>query len=311
MSKSEKYSSNPKPFVKWAGGKKQLLGTIDDFLPTEIKESKVIENYVEPFVGGGALFFFLESKYTIKSAYLSDINKDLILAYKVIKEDPKKLIKHLKDYSGEYISMSEEGRKKFFYNVRNEFNQNISEFDYKDDSLDYRVKRASQMIFLNKTCFNGLFRVNRKGEFNVPAGRSKNPLICDENNIMSVHEALKEVTIEDKDYSYSKKFIDNNSFVYLDPPYKPLNNTSSFNGYSKLLFDDNNQRELGEFYKKISENGAKVLLSNSDPKNTNPNDNFFDKIYADFNIYRVPAKRYINSKGDGRGPINEILVTNY
>ena len=167
------------------------------------------------------------------------------------------------------------------------------------------------MIFLNKTCFNGLFRVNSKWEFNVPAGRSKTPLICDENNISNVSKALENVTIVNADYSNSEDFITKDSLVYLDPPYRPLNNTSSFNGYSKLLFDDDDQIKLGEFYKRISKKGAKVLLSNSDPKNTNPNDKFFDEIYADFNIHRVPAKRFINSKGDGRGPIYEILVTNY
>lgn len=314
MSTNQNSSSNPKPFLKWAGGKKQLLKTIENHLPSEIQEYKVIDKYFEPFVGGGALFFFLVSNYEIKEAYISDINKELILTYNVIKKDPKRLIKRLKYYSNYYIPKSEEDRKKYFYKIRRDFNKDMPEFNYEKYSHNH-IKRASQMIFLNKTCFNGLFRVNSKGEFNVPAGRSKNPLICDENNILNVskalNEKLKNVTIVNADYSNSEDFITKDSLVYLDPPYRPLNNTSSFNGYSKLLFNDNDQIKLGEFYKRISEKGAKVLLSNSDPKNTNPNDKFFDEIYADFNIHRVPAKRFINSKGDGRGPIYEILVTNY
>ena len=314
MSTNQNPSFNPKPFLKWAGGKKQLLKTIENHLPSEIQESKVIEKYFEPFVGGGALFFFLVSNYDIKEAYISDINKELILTYNVIKENPEKLIKELKNFAEDYIPLSEKDRKSYYYNIREDFNEGMLGFNYDKYSTQH-ILRASQMIFLNKTCFNGLFRVNSKWEFNVPAGRSKTPLICDENNILNVskalNEKLKNVTIVNADYSNSEEFITKDSLVYLDPPYRPLNNTSSFNGYSKLLFDDDDQIKLGEFYKRISKKGAKVLLSNSDPKNTNPNDKFFDEIYADFNIHRVPAKRFINSKGDGRGSIYEILVTNY
>ena len=304
-------SIHPKPFLKWAGGKRQLLKQIHCYLPNHIKDSKVIEKYFEPFVGGGALFFFLVSNgYDIKESYLSDINKELILTYKVIQKYPEELIVLLKKYSEDYIPKSEEDRKKYFYNIREEFNEEMIGFNY-EKYPKKRIRRASQMIFLNKTCFNGLYRVNRKGEFNVPAGRSKNPLICDEKNILEVSEALENTTIETADYSDCEDLITKDSLVYLDPPYRPLNNTSSFNGYSKELFDDNCQIELGEFYKIISEKEAKAILSNSDPKNTNPNDDFFEKIYKDYNIHEVSAKRFINSKGDGRGPIKEILVTNY
>lgn len=308
MAKNNQNASfNPKPFLKWAGGKRQLLKTIEKNLPDDIKDSKEIDKYFEPFVGGGALFFYLVSEgYEIEKAHISDINKELILTYKVIKKNPNALISKLKNFAEEYIPKSEEGRKNYYYKIRENFNKGMLGFNYDKYQPKEYILRASQMIFLNKTCFNGLFRVNRKGEFNVPAGRSKNPLICDENNILDVSKALEEVEIYDKDYSYFKNLIDSNSLVYLDPPYRPINNTSSFNGYSKNSFDDDCQKELGEFYKNISEKGAKALLSNSFT-----NDNFFDKIYGDFNMYEVTARRFINSKGDGRGPLKEILVTNY
>ncbi len=299
-----------KPFLKWAGGKTQLISTLEKYFPDEIKLSRTIDNYLEPFVGGGALFFYLVSHYNIKNSYISDINQDLILTYLVIKKDPKKLISLLKNLHKEYVSDSKEERKVYYYQVRDLFNNSLEGFDYENYSIEH-ILRASQMIFLNKTCFNGLFRVNKKGKFNVPCAYPKNPLICDEENILNVSNALKNTKIVNANYLDSEDFIDENSFVYLDPPYRPLDLTNSFDGYSNLDFNDNHQKELGEFYKRISDKGAKVLLSNSDPKNVNPNDNFFDEIYKDFNIFRVDAKRYINSKGNKRGPIKEILVSNF
>ena len=301
---------DPKPFLKWAGGKTQLLETIENHLPSEIKESKEIDKYFEPFVGGGAVFFYLSTNYKIKEAYLSDINKELILTYNVIKNYPKKLSHRLKYYYDYYISKSDEERKEYYYKIRNEFNKELIDFDYEKGSYNH-IRRASKFIFLNKTCFNGLYRVNSKGEFNVPAGRYKNPLINDKENILNVSKALKNVTIVNANYLDSEDLIDENSLVYLDPPYRPLTNASSFEGYSKSDFNDDSQIELSKFYKRISNKGAKALLSNSDPKNVDPNDNFFDDLYSDFNIYRVSAKRYINSKGDKRGEIDEILVSNF
>ena len=299
-----------KPFLKWAGGKTQLLKEIDSHLPQEIVDSNHIEKYFEPFVGGGAVFFHLKSYLNIDEIYLSDINKELILTYKVIKNHPKKLIKRLRYISEYYKSKNDEERKNYYYFVRNSFNNHLIGFDYEKYSSEH-IKRASQMIFLNKTCFNGLFRVNSDDEFNVPMGRYKNPLICDEENILAVSHDLKKARIENASYLESEELIDESSFVYLDPPYRPLRRDTNFLGYSKGNFDDNCQRELGQFYKRISDKGAKVLLSNSDPKNTDSNDDFFDEIYQDFNIDRVYAKRYINSKGDKRGDISEILVSNY
>ena len=299
-----------KPFLKWAGGKRQLIDVIESFLPHEIKESKKIDKYFEPFVGGGALFFHLEHYYDINKSYLFDINKELILTYNVIQKDPIKLINELKILSDEFLPKETEERKEFYYNIRSKFNDTLEEFDY-DNYSDNHIERASFTIFMNKTDFNGLFRLNKDGKFNVPFGRYKNPLICDESNIKAVSKALQNVNIYNSNYFESEKFIDNSSLVYLDPPYRPLTKTSNFTTYAGGNFTDRDQIKLSEFYKRISYKGAKALLSNSDPKNVDLNDNFFDDLYSEFTIERVQANRSINSKGSKRGKINEILVRNY
>lgn len=299
----------PKPFLKWAGGKSQLLPEINMCIPKDIRESKRIKKYFEPFLGGGAVFFSLISNYRIGEVYLSDINNELILTYNVVKENPKELIEKLKILSDEYPSEKED-IKEYYYGIRKSFNNNLVDFDFENYS-EKHMERAAQFIFLNKTCFNGLFRVNKKCEFNVPCAYTKNPLICDESNILNVSKSLQNVNLKCVNYLELEPLIDDDSLVYLDPPYKPLNNSSSFNGYSKYRFDDDNQIELAEFYKRISNKGAKAILSNSDPKNNNESDNFFDDLYSDYNIGRVKAKRNINSKGNKRGYVSEILITNY
>ncbi len=307
-----KYDKNlgAKPFLKWAGGKTQLLSTIEDRFPSEIKKSLKIKKYFEVFVGGGALYFYLMNKYDVKESYLYDINQELILTYKVIKNNPKELIKLLSDLQTDYVPLEQEDRKDYYLNIRDDFNKDLKEFDFNSYS-DAHVVRASQVIFMNKTCFNGLFRLNKSGEFNVPHGRYKNPLICDENNIKAVSKILKNTEIINGNYFESEDLIDDDSLVYLDPPYRPLSKKSSFTTYAGFEFTDEHQIELADFYKRISDNGAKAILSNSDPKNEDENDNFFDELYKDFNIERVQAKRSINSNGKKRGLINEILVTNY
>ena len=311
MSDSKNKTIYPKPFLKWAGGKTQLLDEIEKHLPKEIRDSKKIDKYFEPFVGGGAVFFYLKRMgYKIGKPYLSDINKELILTYKVIKKCPEELIHELKYISKDYKLKNEGERKEYYYSVRNSFNTSLIDYNYEKPPSEH-IERASQMIFLNKTCFNGLFRVNSNNEFNVPMGRNKNPLICDEENILSVSQALEGAEICDISYLESEKYIDKKSFVYLDPPYRPLKRDTAFLGYSKNSFDDNSQKELGQFFEKISKKGARALLSNSDPQNTDKSDRFFDDLYEDFNIDRVYAKRYINSKADERGDISEILVDNY
>lgn len=307
-------SNNPvleaRPFLKWAGGKKQLIETIESRFPDEIKSSMKIEKYFEPFVGGGALFFHLMSNYKISEAYIYDINRELILTYDAIKNNPNELIKELKALSEEYIPKGQDERKEMYLDIRQKFNEAIPDFDFENYNEDF-IQRAAYTIFMNKTCYNGLFRLNSRGEFNVPHGRYKKPLICDEENIRNVSHVLKHTTIVCGGFLESEDLIDDKSLVYLDPPYRAISETSSFNTYAGNDFNDDSQRELGEYYKRISDKGAKAILSNSDPKNVDENDNFFDDIYADYTIERVLAKRSINSNASKRGAITEILVRNY
>lgn len=315
--KKRSITEKAKPFVKWAGGKTQLLPIIDEKLPKEltpIGEPKgTITRYVEPFVGSGAVLFHLLQNYNIDEAYIFDINPELILVYKVIQEKVMDLIDVLKEIEEEYLSSDLIGRKEKYYEERKAFNKKVNSFDFNKKEIDKEsVQRAAQFIFLNRTCFNGLFRVNKKGEFNVPMGSYKNPTICNEENLKAVHNLLKKVIIFNLDYKESKKFITPETFVYFDPPYRPLSTSSSFTSYSKEDFSNEKQSELGEFFKQVDkEIGAKLMLSNSDPKNTDPNDNYFDDLYKGFEIEPVSARRNINSNSSGRGSISELLIRNY
>jgi len=255
-----------KPFVKWVGGKSQLIEQIEKMLPTD--SEKVLTKYAEPMVGGGALFFSLLSKYDFEELYISDINAELINAYQAVKNDVDNLIAKLSEMQMLFLPMDENGRKYFYYNIREKFNSTIL-------TAETATEKATQFIFLNKTCFNGLYRVNRKGQFNVPMGAYKNPTICDEENLRNIHEALHNVTIVCGDYSLSKSFIDQNTFVYLDPPYRPISETSAFTSYNSDVFDDGEQIRLARFIDEINASGAKIVLSNSDPKNVNKEDTFF------------------------------------
>ena len=292
-----------KPFVKWAGGKNSLIPQITKYYPFELKNG-FIERYIEPFVGGGAVLIDILQKYEIKEAYAFDINIDLINCYNVIKNNVEELINELDKKEKNFIALNDEERQNYFYDIRAEYNS------YKlNDKLD--VKRASEFIFLNRTCFNGLYRVNKDGKFNVPCGKYKNPTICDSNNLRNLSELIKNVIFEYGDYRKSEKYVNNNTFVYFDPPYRPLSATSGFTSYTKEDFNDENQKELADFYKELDLKNAKLMLSNSNPKNTNKEDNFFEDIYKGFNINEVSAKRMINSKAQGRGEISELLITNY
>ena len=305
---------NAKPFLKWAGGKKQVIDFIDKKLPTEIKSTGEIDTYVEPFLGGGAVFFYLSSQFNINNVYLSDINKELILTFNVVKNKPKKLISELESFEDDFLQLSPELRKEFYYDVRDKFNESLENFDY-DNFSEEHIIRASQMIFLNRTCFNGLYRVNKSGKFNVPIGKYKNPLICDKENLLKVSNVLKKVNVFCGDYSESEEFIDENSFVYLDPPYLPIKK-NSFTSYNSDGFGVNEQIELSQFCKRIDDIGAKFILSNSDPKNYDPSCNFFEETYGNLNLKefghnRIKVRRSINSKGNKRGPIKELLIYNY
>lgn len=290
-----------KPFVKWVGGKSQLINELEKMLPKT--GEKKLTKYCEPMVGGGAMFFNLLSKNYFEQYYISDINAELINAYQVIKSNVNSLIEKLRELQEGFLLMNENSRKTYYYAIRDKYN-NLQLCD------NTAIEKASYFIFLNKTCFNGLYRVNRKGQFNVPIGAYKNPVICDENNLQNISYALQNVTIVCGDYSSAKQFIDNETFVYIDPPYRPLSKTSSFVSYNSDNFDDKEQIRLAKFVDKINRCGAKVVLSNSDPKNINAEDSFFDELYKDYNIKRVFATRMINSKADGRGIINELLICN-
>ena len=289
-----------KPFLKWAGGKGQLIEKIERFYPFD----KKINKYAEPFIGGGAVLFDILNKFELEKIYISDINIELLNCYKVIKEKVQKLVDKLKVFENEFLVKVKEDRKEYYYTKRELFNK------LKLENNNEEVKRAALMIFLNRTCFNGLYRVNKKGLFNVPMGDYKNPKICDEENLINISKKLKNVDIIYGDYKKSYDFVDENTFVYFDPPYRPLNQTSSFTSYTEYTFGDKEQVELSEYFKLLNEKGAKLLLSNSDPKNENIEDNFFDDLYKEFDINRIEASRAINSNGGKRGKITEILVNN-
>ena len=290
-----------KPFLKWVGGKGQLINEIEKLLPVD--GEKVLTKYAEPMVGGGELLFSILSKYDFEELYISDINAELINAYIVVRDNIDLLVEKLTEMQAIFLPMNENGRKYFYYNARDKFNA-------LQLSQETAVEKAALFIFLNKTCFNGLYRVNKKGQFNVPMGAYKNPTICDENNLRNISNALQNVEIVCGDYTLSESFIDNNTFVYIDPPYRPISETSAFTSYNSDSFDDNEQIRLSQYIERIDKVGAKVVLSNSDPKNVNPDDMFFDDLYKSFKIHRVEATRAINSKAEKRGKISELLICN-
>ena len=274
-----------KPFVKWAGGKAQLLTEIDNAIPSYMKQTQF--TYIEPFVGGGAILFWILQKYpNIKHAIINDINTDLTNSYQTIKENVEELISILKKWKKEYHSLKDklEEKKEYYYSKRKQFNNRNSD----------KTSQTALFIFLNRTCFNGLYRVNRKNEFNVPIGSYKTPMICDEDNLRAVSDVLQKVTILNGDFEATMEYAENNTLFYFDPPYKPLSETSSFNSYAKDEFDDSEQIRLAKFCEKIDILGYQWILSNSDVKGKNPNDNFFDELYNKFDIKRVLARRNIN-----------------
>ncbi|MBT3169414.1 MAG: DNA adenine methylase [Candidatus Cloacimonetes bacterium] len=290
-----------KPFLKWAGGKTQLINKIKEQIPPNIINNQF--TYIEPFVGSGAvLFWMLEQFPKLERAIINDINKDLTNSYLTIKNNVQDLITILKKWEAEYhkLSDNEELKKKYYYDKRTLFNLRNSN----------QTKQSALFIFLNRTCFNGLFRVNKKNEFNVPIGSYRKPQICNTKNLLAVSEVLQRVEILNGDYSNTLKFASENTFFYFDPPYKPLSETSSFNSYAKDKFDDNEQIRLKEFCEILDNQNHQWILSNSDVKGKDVNNNFFDNLYASFNILRVNARRSINANPDKRGKLTELLITN-
>lgn len=300
---NKKEEKTIKPFLKWAGGKGQLLRDIEKYYPFE---NGIVTKYAEPFLGGGAVLFDILSKYELEEVYVSDINPELVNAYCMIRDDIDELVTILKVMQDEFIERDKDERKIYYMTKRELFNElKISG----DETVN--IEKAALMIFLNKTCFNGLFRVNKKGLFNVPMGAYKNPMICDEENLRAVSEKLQNVRIECGDYRETANFIDEKTFVYFDPPYRPITNTASFTAYTENLFNDDKQIELAKFVNDMNKKGAKIVVSNSDPKNSDGEDEFFDDIYSSYKIKRVEATRMINCNGEARGKIKELLISNF
>ena len=288
-----------KPFIKWAGGKSQLLDEIRKKYPPKI------ERYCEPFVGGGAVMLDVLANCKPREVMINDINKELVNTYKQVQRNIDELIAILEVLQEKFWKADIEERKIIYTSERNRFNELKFATDNKNN-----VELAALFIFLNKTCFNGLYRVNRDGLFNVPIGSYKFPPICDSENLRTISKLMKNVIIHCGNYSECYDFINSQTFVYIDPPYRPLTVTSSFTSYSENKFGDNEQIELGKFVDKVSSKGATIVLSNSDPKNVDDKDEFFDDLYGKYNIQRVSAKRRINSKGDKRNNVNELLISN-
>jgi DNA adenine methylase len=291
-----------RPFVKWVGGKTQLISSIDKILPKEIFELPNL-TYIEPFVGGGAVLFWILNNFkNINKAVINDINPDLVKSYLTVRDKSYELIIALKDIQNEYISLkTEEHRKDYFLAKRVRFNKKNLE----------NIENTALFIFLNRTCFNGLYRVNSKGLFNVPFGKYSNPKICDEKNILADSELLQKVEILNGDFENTYNYVSQNTLFYFDPPYKPLSETSSFNSYAKEVFNDNEQIRLKKFCDKITSNGHYLMLSNSDVKSANPDNDFFDNLYSKYHIQRVMASRMVNSDANKRGKLSELLITNY
>lgn len=302
--KKSKSQSTLRPFLKWAGGKGQLLPEIRKrYIPLL---NSGITKYAEPFVGGGAALFDIVGKHSFEEIYISDINSELINAYKVIRDNVDELISELGIMQESFLPLDVEERKTLYYKARDEYNT----IKINGHAIENQ-RKAMLMIFLNRTCFNGLYRVNSKGFFNVPMGDYKKPLICDKENLLEVSAALKNVEIVCGQFMDSESFIDEHTLVYFDPPYRPLNVTSNFTSYTENAFDDEQQKRLAAYIDRLATKGAKIIASNSDPKNVDPNDDFFDRLYSKYKIERVEASRMINSKAESRGKINEILVTNF
>ena len=290
-----------KPFLKWAGGKTQLIEEIKNNLPEIVFREPF--TYIEPFVGSGAVLFWLLNHFpNMKKAVINDINKELIDTYDTIANSPQQLISVLEDLQNKYyILEDEEAKKNFYYEKRTLFNMKSEE----------KVMQSALFIFLNRTCFNGLYRVNRKNEFNVPIGSYKRPLICDKENILTVSRALQKVEILCGDFEQTINYTESNTLFYFDPPYKPLSETSSFNAYAKDNFDDKEQIRLRDFCNKLNDLNHYWILSNSDVRGKDKNNYFFDDLYANYEIKRVLAKRSINANPEKRGVLNELLITNY
>ncbi len=291
-----------KPFIKWVGGKTQLIEQLDEQLPADFDNWDDV-TYIEPFVGGGAMLFYMLQQYpNIRHAVINDVNSDLTTCYRTVRDMPEKLITSLMDIQNAYNALkTEDSRREFFLKVRDRYNEkNLKP-----------LENTTKFFFLNRTCFNGLYRVNKKGLFNVPFGKYTNPQICDPKTIRLDSEILQRVEILTGDFEETFNYAQGNTLFYFDPPYRPLSDTSSFNDYAKESFNDDAQIRLKEYCDRVNDAGFSFMLSNSDCKGKNEEDNFFDVLYGDYHIERVWASRSINANPSKRGKLTEILVHNY
>lgn len=291
-------TQSAKPIVKWAGGKTGLLPVLRALYP---QKGENLTTYVEPFLGGGAVFFDVIRFYSFQRIILNDSNRDLINLYCMVRDESEKLIVQLSSYQETYQASNEEQKKEQFYACRQAYNDHLG---------DETVDQAARFIFLNKTCYNGLFRVNSRGHFNVPAGRYAKPLICDDEGLRAASAALQKATLQTGSFVSCEEACGAGSFVYLDPPYRPITATAAFTAYQNGGFNDDDQRELASFVRRIAARGAQFVLSNSDPTVTKSDDDFFDVLYGGFSIERVMAPRFISSKGTGRKAIRELVIHN-
>lgn len=291
-----------KPFIKWVGGKGQLIEQLEAKLPADF-DNWDNATYIEPFIGGGAmLFYMLQQHPNIKRAVINDINPDLITCYRTVRDNVELLIPALRDIQAEYHALSDmEAKREMFMAVRQSYNEK---------NLD-PIENTVKFFFLNRTCFNGLYRVNKRGLFNVPWGKYIQPQICDEYTLRTDSELLKRVEISEGDFEDTLSYAEGNTLFYFDPPYRPLSDTSSFNDYTKDAFNDDSQVRLKEFCDHVNVDGHCFMLSNSDCKGKNEADNFFEVLYANYYIDRVMASRNVNANGAKRGKISELLIRNY
>ena len=291
--------SKGRPFIKWVGGKRQLLERIEAALSTRITDCKSL-TYIEPFVGGGAvLFHLLSTQPNIKKAIINDINSDLITTYRTIRDNVDALTSFLFELQTQYRTLTTEETRKLFYLAKRE--------RYNSKTLD-AIENSALFIFLNRTCFNGLHRVNSKGLFNVPFGKYQNPMICDEETLRADSKLLQYVEILNGDFAQTLPYASADTLYYLDPPYKPLSATSSFNSYAKNSFDDAEQIRLKKFCDAINARGATWILSNSDVRSNDPQNDFFDNLYGSYQIERVWAMRSVNANPKKRGQLTELLI---
>lgn len=295
-----------RPFLKWAGGKRQLIPQLNELLPNELYNNDF--TYIEPFVGGGAMLFFMLDKFpNIKKVIINDINKKLTDAYRIIKDDAEGLVLMLTNIENEYNKLKvEDSKKEFYLKQRERFNE---------ANLDL-LEMTALLIFLNRTCFNGLYRENSKGKFNVPFGKYDNPTICNADVLYADSKLLNKCEIEilTGDFSNTAKYVEERNlyFFYFDPPYRPLSATSSFNSFVKEDFNDDSQRKLSNFCRQLAlKENVFWMLSNSDCSAKNPDDNFFEDIYNGFDIQRVFASRAVNANASKRGKLTELLIRNY